>query len=65
MYYNIKAVKGQEVSEIFGLRRSEVMAFAIVKFCASHKVKLSVPPTPAGTSLAKQTSRTEGVLHVP
>jgi len=30
---------------------SEVMAFAIVKFCASHKVKLSLPQT-----LAKQTS---------
>ena len=36
-----------------------------MKYCASHKVKLSVPPTPAGASLAKQTSRTEGVLIVP
>ena len=39
--------------------RSEVMAYAIVKFCALHKVKLSVPPSPAGTSLA------EGILHAP
>ena len=30
-----------------------------MKFCALHKVKLSVPPTPTGTSLA------EGILHAP
>ena len=34
-------------------------AFAIVKYCASHNVKLSVPLTPAGASLA------EGILHAP
>ncbi len=40
------------------LCRCEVM-LCIVKFCASHKVKLSVPPTPAGASLAV------GILHAP
>ena len=35
------------------------MAYAIVKVCATHKVKLSVPPTPAGTS------RCAASLHAP
>jgi len=64
LVYSIKVAEGQGLVK-YRLCRCEVMAFAIVKYCASHKVKLSVPPTPAGTSLAKQTSRTEGVLIVP
>lgn len=53
LYYTIVFSEAQ----VFTL--CEVMAYAIVKYCALHKVKLSVPSTPAGTSLA------EGILHTP
>ena len=48
---------GRSFEWCYGLRHSEVLRL-------HRKVKLSVPPTPAGATLAKQTSRTEGVLIV-
>ena len=41
----------------YRLRRCEVMPYGIVKFCASHKMKLSVPLTSADAS------RCEASLH--
>ena len=41
----------------YRLRRCEVIPYGIVKFCASHKMKLSVPLTSADTS------RCEASLH--
>lgn len=49
----------------YRLRRCEVMAKAIVKYCASHKVKLTAPPTPAGTSLSAGQLHLQSKLHAP
>ena len=46
-------------SEAQGVALREVMPYVIVKYCTSHKVKSSVPLTPAGTSRCKAS------LHAP
>ena len=53
------------ISEAQGFALREVVACATVKYCASHKVKLSVPPTPAGASRCEASLHARSALHVP
>ena len=59
-------IKGFEISVKYWLRRCEVMACAIVKFCANaqSEVKCATHARRHFTC-RRHTSRTEGVLHVP